>query len=172
MRELPDLLLESVRRNGRVNAAVLESLSDDDLDLSDGRGGWTVGQHLGHLANFRKDWLSNISPPHAAELPDVLRRAESGFELTTRDLGELATAFTAGDEAAIRAVRDALQEDRAFDDPWNEGAYQSHPAHFLQHIVVHDSHHRGQIMSLLRRGGRSPEQMSELEEATWPTWRE
>lgn len=166
------MLLESLRRNGRVNAALLHSLSDTELDLADGQGGWTLGQHLGHLADFRKDWLSNMSPRHAAALPDVLRRSESGFELTTRDLGELAAAFASGDTAAVKAVQDALQEDRAFDDPWNEGTYPSSPAHFLQHIIVHDAHHRGQIMTLLRQHGRSPQQMDELDGATWAVWRE
>ena len=69
-------------------------------------------------------------------------------------------------------MQDALQEGRKFDDPWKEGAYQSNPAHFLQHTIVHDSHHRGQIMALLRMNGRSQEQMEEIEEATWPIWRE
>ncbi len=169
---LESILLESFRRNGRVNAAVLAAVGEADLDTSDGRGGWSVGQHLGHLANFRKDWLSNISAKHADELPDVIGASTPGFVLTMRDPARLAAAFSAGDEAALRAVQDALREGRAFDDPWKEGAYASNPAHFLQHIIVHDSHHRGQVMSLLRQGGRTQEQMNELDEASWPIWRE
>ncbi|AWN24542.1 damage-inducible protein DinB [Deinococcus irradiatisoli] len=169
---MPELIAESFARNGRVNVAVIAALSEADLDLEDGAGGWTLGKHLGHLADFRKSWLSNISPPHAEGLPEVLRGNWSNFELTTRDLGELAATFRAGDAAALQAVSDALREGRAFADPWNEGAYASSPVHFLQHILVHDAHHRGQIMALLRRGGRTPEQMNALDDATWAIWRE
>lgn len=61
----------------------------------------------------------------------------------------------------------ALNENRLF-----EGAYKSHPAHFLQHIIVHDAHHRGQIFSLLRQGGWAREQLGTLDDATWPIWNE
>ena len=166
-----NLLLESFRRNGRVNAFLLETLTGDDLDLSDGRGGWTVGQHLGHLANFRQDWLSNISPAHAEGLPSVIARGGESFRLSLRDPAELGRAFAIGDDAALGAVQDAISSGRPFADPWNEGTYPSHPAHFLQHIIVHDSHHRGQITALLRLGGRPKEQLDGLEEH-WAIWRE
>jgi uncharacterized damage-inducible protein DinB len=167
---VPELLLESYARNGRVNAAVLDALTEADLDLSDGRGGWNVGQHLGHLARFRKGWLGNLSPTHAEAVPQVTQSGEGGLELTTRDLQEIAAALGAGDAAARQAVEDALRDGRVFEDPWDQKEYQGHPAHFLQHIIVHDSHHRGQIMALLRLGGRSKEQLDALEETTWPIW--
>ena len=65
----------------------------------------------------------------------------------------------------------ALDEGRSFPDPWHEGTYQSSPAHFLQHTIVHDSHHRGQIMALLRAGGHTPEEMDALDQH-WAIWRE
>ncbi|AAF09651.1 DinB family protein [Deinococcus radiodurans] len=166
-----DLLLESFRRNGRVNDTLLAALTPADLDLSDGRGGWTVGQHLGHLAHFRPGWLSAISPADAEGIPDVIEGTWQKFDLSERDLSKLAEAFRLGDEAALRAVQSALAEGRTFPDPHSEGTYQSNPAHFLQHIIVHDSHHRGQVLSLLRLGGRTPEQMDALDDH-WAIWRE
>ena len=169
MSELPAVLAESFARNGRVNAALLASLTEADLDLWDNAGGWTVGQHLGHLAGFRKGWLSEISPPHAEPLHYIISisRATGAFVLSTHDLSEIAATFSAGDAAALSAVQQALAQGYSF-----AGTYESHPAHFLQHILVHDAHHRGQIMTLLRRGGRSKEQMDELDDVTWPVWRE
>lgn len=38
--------------------------------------------------------------------------------------------------------------------------------------IVHDAHHRGQIMALLRQSGRGAEERERLEQATWPIWRE
>lgn len=168
------LLLEAFRRNGRVNQFLLDALGDADYELSDGRGGWTVGRHLRHMAGFRVGWLWNLSREHAAPLLDPTRKDADGDPLwrwQDSPPGELAAAFTAGDEAAVEAVQDALASGQPFADPYSEGAYRSNPAHFLQHTIVHDSHHRGQIMALLRMGGRTPEQMDALDEH-WAIWRE
>lgn len=162
-----DLLLESFERNGRVNAAVLSALSEPDLTLADGQKGWSVGQHLGHLAEFRYGWLSLIAPERAEGIPSVLEGDEQSFHLTVQSIAELAIAFSIGDERAKVAVVGALEEGRSF-----SGAYESHPAHFLQHILIHDAHHRGQVMNLLRTNGRTLEERVALEEATWPVWRE
>jgi len=163
MSELDALLSESFARNGRVNAALLAALTPGDLALKDGSEGNSVGELLAHLAGFRRGWLENISPPHAEGLTKVDDDA---------DTAALGAAFSAGDAAALKAVQDALREGRIFDDPWKEGAYASNPAHFLQHTIVHDSHHRGQITTLLRRSGWTKERLEALEEATWPVWRE
>ena len=65
------------------------------------------------------------------------------------------------------AVLDALAEGRGF-----EGYYGSHPAHLIQHCIVHDSHHRGQVLALLRQAGRPEDQRMALEDASWAIWRE
>ncbi|WP_407571095.1 DinB family protein [Deinococcus altitudinis] len=163
MSGLDALLLESFSRNGRVNAAMLAALTPSDLALEDGPEGNSIGELLAHMAGFRRGWLENISPPHAEGLSKVNDAA---------DAQTLGAAFSAGDAAALKAVQDALAEGRAFADPWKEGVYASDPAHFLQHTIVHDSHHRGQIAALLRQSGWTKERLESLEEATWPIWRE
>ena len=168
------VLLESFRRNARVNTFLLEALTPAEFNLSDGRGGMTVAQTLRHMAGFRVGWLWNISREHAAPLlsPDE-KDADGDPQWLWHDSApnELGGAFTAGDEAAVKAVQAALAEGRTFPDPWNEGTYQANPAHFLQHTIVHDSHHRGQILTLLREGGRSKEEMDRLD-GHWAIWRE
>ncbi len=161
---VPELVLESFARNGRVNAALLGHLSEADLKVSDHQGGMSVVEQLAHMAGFRKDWLSEISPAHADALDFELGPNNT---LVTRDLGELKRAFTESDAAVLSAVQAALSEGRSF-----EGQYESHPVHFLQHTLVHDAHHRGQLMTLLRQGGHTAEQMAALERASWPIWRE
>ncbi len=162
----PALVLDAFDRNGEVNAALFAALTEPDLDLDDGRGGWSVGQHLGHLVEFRHGWLSRVSPVHAERVPDVVDGDDERFWLTTRSLADLAAAFAAGDAAARAAVLEAFEAGRSF-----EHVYRSHPAHFLVHTTVHDAHHRGAILHLLRAGGRSVEQMDELDDATWPVWK-
>ena len=162
-----DLILESFDRNGRVNRAVLTSLEMSDLAIDDGAGGWNVGQLLAEMAGFRYGWLTRVSPRHAESVPSVVDGNETDFWLTVKSIAELQEGFDAGDRAAREAVVSAVDEGRKF-----QGAYESHPIHFLQHTIVHDSHHRGQIMTLLRQAGRPAEAREQLEQETWPIWRE
>lgn len=169
MTDAPDLtlLLDSFERNARVNRVVIDAISEDEWAVSDGRGGRSIGQLLGELAEFRYGWLMAISPAHAESIPSVVEGDEPDFRLTATTIEELHAAFEAGDAAAKKAVLEAIAEGRTF-----SRAYESHPAHFLQHILVHDAHHRGQIMTLLRQSGRSASSMDDLERTTWPIWRE
>lgn len=162
-----DLVLESFERNGRVNKAVLTTLEWADLEHDDGAGGWNIGKHLADMAEFRRWWLRRVSPQHAGSVPSVADGDQSTFWLTAKSVDEMQRAFDAGDAAIREAVMSAVDEGRKFD-----AAYPSHPVHFLQHTIVHDSHHRGQIMALLRRAGRPLEERQRLEEETWPIWRE
>lgn len=168
------LLHESFARNGRVNAFLLRALKPEDHDLSDGQGGMSVAQILRHMARFRVGWLWNLSREHAMPLLDGTRQDADGdpvWRWQDQPQSALDAAFKAGDEAALHAVQAALEASRAFDDPYGGGAYTSNPAHFLQHTIVHDSHHRGQIMALLRLGGRTPQDMDALDDH-WAIWRE
>lgn len=166
---VPELLLDTLRRNGRVNDLLLAAIRPEEYGLQDGEGGWTVARHLSHLAAFRVGWLMTISPDHAATLMAPFAGVNP-WVWESRDPAVLGAVFRAGDAAAVEAVRAALEEGRTFPDPHGEGTYPSNPAHFLQHIVVHDSHHRGQVMALLRRGGRTPQEMEALDEH-WAIWR-
>ena len=162
----PGFAFDAFDRNGEVNAALLDALGDADLSVPDGRGGWSVGQHLGHLAEFRYGWLRHIAPAHAEGIPSVVDGGETDFVLTATTVGELAEAFRIGDAAAKRAVREQLAEDRPF-----ERVYRSHPTAFLLHTVVHDAHHRGQVLAALRAAGRSRAWLDAVDDATWSVWR-
>jgi uncharacterized damage-inducible protein DinB len=161
------LLHESFKRNGRVNEVLLNTLSEADLMVSDEQGSWSVGQHLGHVAGCRYGWLRYHLKVHVEEIPSLVAGAENVWVAATTSVGEVRQALSMGDEAAVKAVMGALDEGRSF-----EGDYRSHPAHFLQHVLVHDAHHRGQVMSLLRKSGRTFEQMEELNDAMWSVWLE
>ncbi|NLG08016.1 MAG: DUF664 domain-containing protein [Deinococcales bacterium] len=162
-----DLLFLAFERNSRVNAALLAAIEASDLPFAS--GGWSIGKLLCHLASFRRQWLAEIAPKHAAGLRSLADYTDDGrdFEPLTDDLLVIADAFRAGDAAVVAAVHAALTERRPF-----PGFYRSDPTELLVHVMVHDAHHRGQIMSLLRQRGRSRADMIKLEDATWLVWRE
>lgn len=111
--------------------------------------------------------LSRISPAHASPLaPLIVSVGDDDLEPSVSTIEEFSNGFRDGDAAALAAVQAAIGEGREF-----ERVYQSHPANFLP-LMIHDAHHRGQVMSLLRRSGRTAEEMGILDDATWPIWRE
>lgn len=162
-----DQVLLAFERNSRANAALLAGLVDADLGFAAG-GGWSIGKHLCHIATFRYGWLATASPHHADHLrPLVMGMAADDFDPDSVSVLRLADTLRAGDAAALGAVEAALVEGRHF-----AAVYRSHPTGLLVHILVHDAHHRGQVMSLLRQSGRSRGEMERLEEASWLPWRE
>ena len=160
-----ELIFEAFDRNAQVNREVLATLDMGDLDYGDGVGGFTVGQHLADIVSFRRDWLMRVSPEHAGRLAEATDEHAPNW-LRAASIEELQAAFTEGDAAIRDAVLDAVEAGRRF-----EAAYASHPAHMVVHCIVHDAHHRGQILALLRQAGRPTEERERLETATWPIWR-
>jgi len=165
--QLPPIVLEFFHRNGLVNAALLEHLTPDDLMLSDGQGGLSIGQHLEHLFGVRRYWVGKVAPTSAERIEHSTLEGNNRHWDVTLDLQSLKAAFEEGDLAALEAVQDAYRENRKF-----AGVYESDPSHLLFHAVVHDAHHRGQVMTLLRQHGRPLEQMDEIDGATWPIWKQ
>jgi uncharacterized damage-inducible protein DinB len=165
-----DFLLESFKRNARVNAFLLDTLTESDLTLSDGKGGMTIAHMLSHMGVSRGGWLADMSPRYAASTK-ALTAGTPIWEWYTNDRAGISAMLKAGDEAAIQAVQAHLASGEPFADPWNVGTYQSNPAFFLVQNIVHDSHHRGQIIALLRQNGYSQTQLDQLEEH-WDIWRE
>jgi uncharacterized damage-inducible protein DinB len=161
-----DRAFDAFDRNAEVNAALLAALTDADLQVPDGRGGWTVGKHLGHIADFRYDWLRHIAPAHAEGIPEVIEEDGDDFRLTATTTGALHEAFEGGDAAARAAVREHLAAGTSF-----ERVYTSHPTAFLVHAVVHDAHHRGQVLASLRAAGRPQAWLDAVDDATWSIWR-
>ena len=160
------LVFEAFERNARVNRAVLATLDMPMLDHDDGMGGFSIGQHFADMVSFRREWLRAVAPEEAERVPDAIDMNASTW-LAATSIADLQASFDAGDAAVREGVLRAVAEGRRF-----VGAYESHPAQIMVHCVVHDAHHRGQVMALLRQSGRSTEERERLEEATWPIWRE
>lgn len=163
----PDPLIEAFHRNGRVNAALLGAVTEDDFGLSDGQGGMSVGQLLEHLVGVRKVYLNRRGSGYADQITVETEEGDQPFWNVTLNVEQLRQAFAQADAAVLSAVQAARNGSEAFSK-----YFASDPLQLLTLMLVHDANHRGQITTLLRQGGRSDEQMIQLAAATWPVWRE
>lgn len=154
---LSNSVKEAWRANGRVNGVLLEHLTPGMLGAQTPGGGYTVAQHLAHITWVVKDWGCQLDEARLERLPDLYDKNAATFIAET-DLTRIREVMTQTQETALEAAGAA---DTMADLP--------HPSleAYLVHMMVHDAHHRGQILLALKTAGH----LLPDEDALWGPWR-
>jgi uncharacterized damage-inducible protein DinB len=153
---------EAWQANTRVNTALLEHLTPEMLDAHTPGVGYSVAQHLAHMTQVTKYWGS-LRDAGFADLPDLYfdyNPETQDFKAET-DLGKVQAAMTQTWAQALEAPDVA--------EPSGESVEPPHPTTdaYLLHMMVHDAHHRGQILLALKTAGHPlPD-----EDLMWGPWR-
>ena len=135
--------LETWEINQRMNEFLINGIKEDhfnDISISKGR---TVGEQLAHLHNVRLMWLK-------ASAPDLMQ-LQVKFEketLITKDLLLQEMRKSAG------AISKLLET--GFNTGRIKG-FKPHPEACLGYMIAHESHHRGQIILILKQNGHIPD---------------
>ncbi|MEX2540463.1 MAG: DinB family protein [Trueperaceae bacterium] len=145
--------------NDEVNGALIEHLDAAMLQARTPGGGMTVAEHLAHITGTVKHWGMELKPDRLAELPDLAERVGDQWipETDTGRIGQVAR------ETRTVALAEAVNA------PAGERGELPHasPEMYLIHMLVHDAHHRGQILLALKTSGHAlPD-----EESMWHPWR-
>ncbi|MEJ2287689.1 MAG: DinB family protein [Deinococcales bacterium] len=150
-------------RNLAVNQALLEHLEPAMLDARSPGGGATVAQLLAHMAATTKFWGALLDPERMMALPDLFHgEPESGAPGALEAETDLARIRAVWDRTAEAALATAEAHPSGSEEsPHADGAA------YLVHMMVHDAHHRGQILLALKTH-RHP---LPDEEALWGPWR-
>ncbi len=152
--------------NLKVNTVLVNHLTPEMLDARTPGGGYSVALHLAHLVGVTKSWGSKLDK-NLGELPNLFTVRE---DLDEDDV----EAFVP--ETDLARIREVLaQTAAAAQDAVNRAAegYTGglpHPSAdaFLIHMMVHDAHHRGQILLALKTSGYAlPD-----DDAMWGPWKE
>ena len=150
------------RNNSRINAFLLDILSADELQLSDGQGGDTIFGLMAHLAHTRSWSVKIISPTHAQRVAPAMRRDDDGtIHVLVQSVQDIRNILDTGDEALLTAVKEAT----ATGEP-REGPYAD-PHMILARTFNHDAHHRGQIMTILRLHGVKHPELNKMLFISW-----
>ncbi len=147
-------------RNLEVNRALVGHLTPEMLGARTPGGGFSVAQHLSHIVGVTKFWGGLLDPERLSALPDLYDpdgdSFEDGSEMDPKRILDVLEATTGVALAAAEARpqgSDALPHTDA-------DAY-------LVHMIVHDAHHRGQILPALKTSSFPlPD-----EDALWASWR-
>jgi uncharacterized damage-inducible protein DinB len=153
--------------NLKVNMALLEHLTPEMLDARTPGGGYSVAQHLAEIVGTTKNWGSRLDQARLGGLPNLYTLRE---DLDEEDI----EAFVA--ETDLARIREVLLEtaaaaqEAAANSPegFTGELPHSSPDAFLIHMMVHDAHHRGQVLLALKTSGYGlPD-----DDLMWVPWKE
>ncbi len=160
---LDDSVRAAWHRNLAVNRALLEHLEPGMLAARSPGGGASVAQLLAHMAGTTKFWGDLLDPERMEPLPDLFHGVpESGEPQALDAETDLARIRAVWERTAVAALEAAEAHATGSDEsPHPDGAA------YLVHMMVHDAHHRGQIVLALKTHGHHlPD-----DEAMWGPWR-
>lgn len=152
--------------NARVNNVILAHLAPEMLDAQTPGGGYTVARHVAHIINTVQYWGSLRDKRLGALQSPVLEYDESTGKVTVEtDLTRLADIKRQTETTALDVAE--TESDGAALPPGEWESPHATPDAYLIHMMVHDAHHRGQILLALKTNGFPlPD-----EDAVWGPWR-
>lgn len=144
--------------NNQVNENLIQHLSQEMLDAQTPGGGMSVAGHLAEISGTVEYWVSYLSPGFK-QANRLYSMVEDDF-IPETNLERYRAHFREGRDAALEAAQ-AVPEGETGQAP-----HLSADA-LLLHMIVHDSHHRGQLLLALKVNGHP----LPTEEAMWLPWR-
>jgi uncharacterized damage-inducible protein DinB len=154
-----ETLKRAWQANREVNLVLIEHLGPAMLKSITPGGGMSVAEHLAHICGTVKHWGMRLDEEKLERLPDLAEKIEEAWVCET-DLTRIAEVSSQTLETAWLAASEA--------SPGERGQLPHASAEmYLVHMMVHDAHHRGQILLALKTAGHP----LPSEEAMWQPWR-
>ncbi len=150
------LVKEAWQINDEMNKVLLEHLTPEMLTIQTPDKTWSVAGYLAHLAGSKKWWGTHVNKQEVDKLPDLFEKTGENY-VAEKDSGRIKEVF---EQTSKMLLETAERTDTKGTLP-----YASIDL-YLIHIIVHDAHHRGQILLALRSAGYTPPD----EDTFWGGW--
>ena len=142
--ELAGVLAAAVSAENRVNDVLCDHLTTEMMEAQTPGGGMTVAQHLAHMAESTRFWLSQLDEGTALSLPVLYDETQTDAFIAQDDPLRAAAVLR---EVWTAALNTATAATAPGDLP------HPSPAQFVLHMLGHTSYHRGQIALALKVSG-------------------
>ena len=140
-------ICESVKEawhiNEGMNKVLLEYLTPDMLVVQTPNKSDTVAEYLGHLASTKKWWGKHLNEEQVGGLPSLFSKIDGKFIAST-DLAHIKDVFEQTSKVILETAENAKDKGKL--------PYPSIDVYLIQQMI-HDGHHRGQILLALRTAG-------------------
>ncbi len=133
--------VHALATNDRVNAYLVENLSDELWASRVAGGNKSVGAIVAHIHNTRCMWIKMLGKKIGVRVPGRLDRARATRAEALAALGRSGEAVARIFEAGVAAGGKVA-------------GFPPDVMHFLGYVLAHDAHHRGQICLLARELGQ------------------
>jgi uncharacterized damage-inducible protein DinB len=135
-----DQLLETWDIHNRINLYVLDAIAAEGLDAQSPAKGRTVGELFAHLHNVRLMWLQ-------AAAPELLKGLQKIEKADAAKKALIRKSLTDSGKAIGKLISQSLMAGGKIK------GFKPHAAAFVGYLISHESHHRGQIVLLLKQAG-------------------
>ena len=143
---ISEAVKEAWRINEGMNKVLLEYLTPEMLTVPTPSKDWSVAGYLAHLAAGKKWWGTHLDEERAGRLPDLYEET-AGKIIPETNLTRIKDVFEQTSKTILETVERA--------DTKGNLPYPSIDV-YLIHQMLHDAHHRGQILLTLRTAGYTP----------------
>ena len=133
-------LIDSWHINNRVTLYLLEAIPEEHLGCMSHTKGRSVGGLFAHIHRTRLLWLRSNDRKIYAKQSHI----EKAHELT-KDI--LLDALPKSADGIAELVRKKEAAGKSV------SGFKPHNAAFLSYLISHESHHRGQVMLVLKQSG-------------------
>lgn len=150
------------RTHSDVHLALLSAIPEDDLGLALAPGGLTVAGHFAHVHDVRRNWLSAAGDLITEDaLTQLVKFGQARWVGDESRPGreELLRALEGSTQAVEALLSACARTGRTVPE------YPDSVTSFLAYLIAHESHHRGQVASVLAYAGRPL-----TREAAWAMW--
>jgi uncharacterized damage-inducible protein DinB len=144
--------------NEGMNKILLEYLTPEMLVVQTPSKDWSVAGYLAHLAGSKKWWGTHLDEEQVNSLPDLYDET-TGKIIVEKNLARIKDVFEQTSKTILEVADNAKDKGKL--------PYPSIDVYLIQQMI-HDGHHRGQILLALRSAGYTPPNDDDFWGGWWP----
>ena len=122
--------------NNKVTLFLLENIKKEWLSAKIDGQGRSIGEQFIHINNIRSFWINKVGVKGDLKLDKKY----------ANEIQELTKALDKSSQKMSGVLKQIFKQESI-------AGYKPHPTAFFAQMIAHESHHRGQIMTIVTRNG-------------------
>lgn len=129
-------IIQTWSLNNKVTLFLLENIESDWLTAKINGQGRSIGEQFIHINNIRSFWINKVGEKVDLKLDKKY----------AKNIQELTKALNKSSKKMSDLLRQLFEQESI-------AGYKPHPTAFFAQMIAHESHHRGQVMTIVTRNG-------------------